>query len=138
MSKRYWSLGHRLPAFFAAPLFGDRQRFGLEKQEHDPDWLEWQSFYQIFYQETQKQGLGKIVNDAGYEVLRQVDLNGKTVLEVGPGSLPHHRFWNGKPNHYEILDIKQTFIDQSLQILAQESISATSHLSSSSVLPLQD
>jgi SAM-dependent methyltransferase len=78
------------------------------------------------------------VNDAGYEILRQIDLNGKNVLEVGPGNLPHRWFWNGIPDHYEILDIKQTFIDQSLQILAQASIPVTAHLSSSSILPLKD
>ncbi len=138
MTNRYWSLGHRLPAFLAIPLFGDRQRFGLKIQEHDPDWLEWQTFYQDFYQNTQKQGLGKIVNDAGYEILRQVDMNGRKILEVGPGNLPHRRFWNGIPDHYSVLDIKQEFIDQSLQVLAQESIPSTSHLSSSSVLPLKD
>jgi SAM-dependent methyltransferase len=138
VNKHYWSLGHRLPALLAVPLFGDRRRFGLEIQEQDPDWLEWQTFYQIFYQETQKQGLGKVVNDAGYQILRQVDLNRKNVLEVGPGSLPHRRFWNGVPNHYKILDIKQTFIDQSLQVLTQASIPTTAHLSSSPVLPLKD
>jgi len=138
VTNRHWSLGHRLPAFFASPLFGDRRRFGLEIQEHDPDWVEWQTFIPEFYQQTQKQGLGKIVNDAGYEILHQVDMNGKNVLEVGPGSLPHRRYWNGIPAHYGVLDNKQKFIDQSLQVLAHESIPATSHLSTSSVLPLED
>jgi len=137
MTRHYWSLGYRLPPFLAIPLFGDRQRFGLEKNENDPDWLEWQEFVQVFYQKTQKQGVGKIVNDAGYGILRFVDLNGKKVLEVGPGSLPHRRFWNGKPVYYEVLDIRQEFIDQSLQVLARESFPATSHLCSSPDFPLE-
>jgi SAM-dependent methyltransferase len=138
MIHRYWSLGHRLPALFANPLFGDRRRFGLEIQEHDHDWQEWQRFYLNFYQNTQKQGLGKFVNDAGYKVLGQVDINGKNVLEIGPGSLPHRHFWNGRPSNYVIVDIKQEFINQSIQVLAAESIPVTSYLTSSFVIPLED
>jgi hypothetical protein len=80
MRNKYWSIGHRLPTLLANPLFGDREQFGLEIQEDDPDWLAWQAFYLNFYQNTQKQGLGKVVNDAGYRILQQVDLTGKTVL----------------------------------------------------------
>lgn len=138
MSKLYWTLGHRLPAFLANPLFGDRRRFGRIIQPHDPDWQEWQIFYMNFYQNLQKNGLGKIINDAGYEILRQIDLDGKSVLEIGPGSLPHRRFWNGKPAHYAIMDVKQEFLDQSLQVLEQEAIPTTSYLISSPALHLED
>lgn len=138
MKKRYWTLGHRLPSFLANPLFGDRCRFGLEIQNDDPDWQEWQGFYLEFYQSTQKNGFGKKVNDAGYEILRQVDLTAKDVLEVGPGSLPHRRFWNGKPASYTVVDIKQEFIADSVQILQQECVAPASFVLSADVLPLDN
>ncbi len=133
---RYISLGHRLPRFLAAPLFGDRERFGSTIQEKDRDWLAWQDFYLNFYQSTQKQGAGKIVNDAGYKVLRKIDLNGKSVLEVGPGILPHARFWNGRPSEYTIVDNLQQLLEASASILDEKGIPNKSVLNNSSTLPL--
>lgn len=138
MNKHYWTLGRRLPSFLANPLFGDRSRFGLEIQKADPDWQEWQGFYLEFYQNTQKKGIGKKVNDAGYEILHEVDLAAKRVLEVGPGSLPHRRFWHGKPSNYTVVDIKQEFINQSVQVLKQECIATASFVLTADVLPLDD
>jgi len=138
MKKRFLTLGHRLPAFLAKPLFGDRTRFGLEIQKDDPDWEMWQGFYLNFYQDTQKNGVGKKVNDAGYEILYQVDLTAKHVLEVGPGHLPHRRFWHGKPAHYTVVDIKQEMIAQSTQILNMERVPTSAFALSADILPLAD
>lgn len=138
MSKRYWCFGHKLPSLLANPLFGDRKRFGLKILENDSDWREWLGFSFRFYHDTQKNGLGKIINDAGYKILSQIDLNGKRILEVGPGTIPHRRFWNGKPDSYIVVDIRQEFLDQSLQILKYEGVASTSCLSSADSLPLQD
>jgi len=115
----YWSLGHHLPDFLSKPLFGDRRRFGLVADENDPDWKEWKVFYIQFYQETQKKGLGKIVNDAGYKIINNISMAGKTVLEIGPGILPHIRFWNGKPNRYVVVDIRDELINRTLDILRE-------------------
>jgi SAM-dependent methyltransferase len=138
VNKRYWALGYRLPGFLSNPLFGDRSRFGLEIRSDDSDWQEWQVFYLEFYNNTQKNGFGKIVNDAGYEILRQVDLTDKHVLEVGPGSLPHRRFWSGKPASYSIVDIKQEFVDQSVQVLRRECIATSSFVAPADELPMDD
>jgi SAM-dependent methyltransferase len=138
MRKHYATLGHRLPALFARPMFGDRFRFGLEIRKDDPDWQEWQKFYLTFYENTQKRGIGKKVNDAGYEILRRVDLTDKQVLEVGPGNLPHRRFWNGTPSHYTVVDISQEFIDRSMKMLKQECVPASSLVSTADDLPLKN
>ena len=138
MRKHFATLGHRLPAFLARLLFGDRCRFGLEIRKDDPDWQEWQKFYLTFYENTQKRGIGKKVNDAGYEILRRVDLTDKQVLEVGPGNLQHRRFWNGKPSHYTVVDISQEFIDRSMQVLKQEAVTASSFVSTADDLPLKN
>ena len=36
-----------------------------------------------FYQQNQRKGIGAVVNDAGYEVMFGIDLEGKRVLEIG-------------------------------------------------------
>ncbi len=122
---RYWTLGPHLPHALAAPLFGDRARFGLAVQPDDPDWVAWQDFGLQFYQATQKQGLGKVVNDAGYQILQRVDLSGKRVLELGPGILPHRRFWKGIPQSYAIVDIRQEMLDRSAAVLRALNIPVT-------------
>jgi len=136
--KSYWSLGSRLPHFLAGPLFGDRQQFGLEIQHDDPEWSAWQNFYMDFYQNTQKQGIGKTINDLGYQVLNLVDLNGKYVLEVGPGTLPHLRFWRGTPFHYTLVDNQQILLDHSARILEERNVKYSCHLMDSYVLPIGD
>jgi SAM-dependent methyltransferase len=135
---RYWTMGHRLPPRIAAYLFGNRTRFGLEIQEQDVDWQTWQTFYLQFYQQTQKQGIGAIVNNAGYTILRYINMQHKHILEVGPGVLPHINFWNGKPDKYSIVDINQTLLERSMQVLQSQSIHATAYLSHSIQFPLED
>lgn len=100
-----------LPRWVKKPLFGDRETFGLIPDEQDPDWIEWQSRYSDFYKSTQKDGIGKRVNDTGYAVLRDVDFNGKHVGEVGPGNMPHQAFWNGTPDKFTAIDISKYFLD---------------------------
>src|SRR5271157_4999544 len=104
---RYWTLEPYLPDLLTVPLFGDRKKYGQAIRNNDPEWRSWQDFYIEYYQNTQKRGVGKTVNDAGYAVLRSVDLSGKRVLEIGPGVLPHIRFWQGKPRAYTIVDVNR-------------------------------
>lgn len=94
-------------------LFGDRGTFGQTPFPNDPDWAEWNSgdVYAHFHNDTQHSGLGKIVNDAGYRIHRQARLDGKTVLEIGPGTLEHLSFANGKPEKYLVVDVNKTFLD---------------------------
>ncbi len=133
---RYISFGHRLPQFVATRLFGDRQRFGLTIQEDDHDWVAWQDFYLNFYQTTQKQGIGKIVNDAGYKILQKIDLNRKSILELGPGVLPHAHFWVGQPREYTIVDNLQHLLDESAAILNSKHVPNNCILINDHKLPL--
>lgn len=107
--------GRTLPDRVAAVLFGHRKRHGIVPDATDRDWLEWQNTYLDFYDSTQKSGIGKRVNDAGYRVMRDIQLGGLTVGEVGPGSLPHRAFWNGTPSKFIGIDVKQHFLDISSQ-----------------------
>lgn len=130
MKNRYPLLAGGLPKCLRKPLFGDRERWGLEAVENDPDWQAWQSAYLDFYGNTQKKGVGKTVNDAGYAILGHVNLDGRQVLEIGPGMLPHSRFWQGKPVHYTVADIKDEFLEGALKVLASHQVSANAIRSS--------
>lgn len=116
---KYPTLGHRLPHVLSAPLFGDRAKFGLVVQLEDACWQEWQKTYLDFYFGTQKQSVGRVVNNAGYGVMRRIDLTGQQVLEVGPGDINHIGCWRGTPARYVIADIQQAMLD-----LASERLSA--------------
>lgn len=125
---KYFTIGHRLPRFISAPLFGDRQQFGLQVQQDDPCWLEWQAAYLDFYYANQKKSVGDVVNTAGYKVMEYVDLIGKRVLEIGPGDLNHHHFWRGKPEVYVLADIQNSMLERSQAKLTSARVNFESHL----------
>jgi len=112
-------LARHLPRFLARPLFGDRKAFGPVPDERDPDWKKWESSFFDFYNSTQKDGVGKKINDSGYEILRDIDLEGKQVCEIGPGSLPHMAYWRGKPAAYTAVDITPEFLEMTGKKVAQ-------------------
>jgi len=111
-----------LPRKLNNVLFGDRKTFGLEVDKEDKDWISWLSTYHDFYMNTQKKGVGKYVNNAGYKILREVDLQDKVVLEIGPGSLPHIDYINGTPVNYIVADIDNNFIKSSITKLTEHGI----------------
>ena len=93
----YFTIGHRLPHILAAPLFGDRARWGLKIDHSDPMWREWEKTYLKFYTDTQKASVGNRVNHAGYRIMGDVDFSGKRILEIGPGDIRHLSYWKKKP-----------------------------------------
>lgn len=118
-----FALGHRLPGWLRKPLFGDRERYGLEIRDDDPDWIAWRDEICLqFYEGTQKQAAGDRVNDAGYRIMRDVDLTGLRVLEIGPGHIRHLPYWRGTPACFVIADIQQNMLDASSAILTEHGI----------------
>jgi ubiquinone/menaquinone biosynthesis C-methylase UbiE len=118
----YFTIGHRLPHFFAVPLFGDRARWGLEINHDDPMWHEWEKTYLKFYTATQKASIGNRVNHAGYNIMCDAALGGKRVLEIGPGDIRHLPYWQAKPGEYVIADIQQSMLDRSGAVLLEYDI----------------
>lgn len=104
-------IGYRLPKPLSSPLFGDRQKYGQVADVSDPDWICWEKNMHEIYFKTQKKGLGKFINDAGYKILKKVDLKGKHLVEIGPGSLPHMQFWNSNPAKFTFVDRRANFLD---------------------------
>lgn len=109
----------------ASRLFGDRARFGLTVQAHDPDWQAWQRLYLRFYEETQKAGVGRFVNDAGYRILRHVNLDNRAIFEIGPGQLPHIEQWRGSPASYALLDNNPQLVERAAGRLRARGIPST-------------
>lgn len=124
-----------LPNSINSRLFGDRFKYGLNPNPADPEWEEWQNFYNRFYNETQKQGSGSVVNNSGYRILRQINFDGMNVLEIGPGSLPHIGFWFGLPSRYTLVDVDKSFLESSLTILEQHGVNADPILIDRGTLP---
>lgn len=102
-------LARNLPSKIRTPLFGYREEDRIPFSESDPDWRRWEAAYLDFYSETQTKGLGGLITRLGYSPVRTQLLTGKTVLEIGPGSLPHHHLWQGKPSLFISVDVDPQF-----------------------------
>lgn len=122
MLMRYATLEPVLPRFLKRPLFGDRSKFGLAIRADDPCWQEWERVQEVAYRETQKKSVGNTVNDAGYRVMAGFDLDGKRVLEIGPGEIGHLPFWHGKPAHVTLADCRQGWLDHSAAQLTEHGV----------------
>ncbi len=135
----YPTLYRWIPRPIRTQLFGDRERFGLDIHPDDPEWIEWLSTYETFYSSTQKRSLGARVNDAGYRILASTPMESLRVLEIGPGHLPHTRFWSGRPASYCVADVDAQFLESSLARLNREGIPAEARLvNRDSSLPFAD
>jgi ubiquinone/menaquinone biosynthesis C-methylase UbiE len=109
-----------LPKSLKAPLWGNREQFGLTPVLEDSCWREWQNTYASFYQENQREGIGARVNDSGYAVMSNIDLTDKRVLEIGAGDIRHMKFWRGVPAEYLLADISEQ-----MMALAQKRMQAS-------------
>jgi SAM-dependent methyltransferase len=122
------SLAPSLPHPIAATLFGDRERFGRLPDPNDRHWIEWGTRSVDFYHASQKGGPGAVVNHAGYKVMRDVDLTGKTVLEIGPASLDHIAYWKGAPAHFTGVDINPAYLGMARAKLEERNVPFTTKL----------
>ncbi|MCX7734255.1 MAG: class I SAM-dependent methyltransferase [bacterium] len=118
----YITFGYRLPYFISKVLFGDRRRFGVVANTDDPCWKEWEKTYLDFYYNNQKKSVGKIVNNAGYHVMSKIDMEGKKILEIGPGDISHIPYWRSKPDLYIIADTQNQMLDLSSKKLERFNI----------------
>ena len=47
-----------LPPYIRNPLWGNREKYGVNIDVTNGDWIEWLNFYNEFYTKTQKEGAG--------------------------------------------------------------------------------
>lgn len=116
--RRRWLARSVMPRRWAIALWGDRERWGKVADRTDPMWHEWEAAYGDFYEASQRQGVGRWVNDAGYRVLSQVDLADRVVLEIGPGEIRHAVNWNGRPAHVHLVDIDTDMAQRGAEVLS--------------------
>jgi SAM-dependent methyltransferase len=112
-----WLVRSVLPRRWSIALWGDRDRWGPVADRNDPMWHEWEASYGDFYDASQRQGVGRWVNDAGYRVLSQIDLSGRVMLEIGPGGIRHTVNWNGLPAHVHLVDIDEDMASRGADVL---------------------
>ena len=128
-----------LPRFVRAALWGDRERWGLDIRHDDACWQRWQGTYTAFYAANQRAGIGTVVNDAGYSVMQEINLSGKTVLEIGPGDIRHISSWRGKPAEYILADVHREMLDKGGDKLRSAGVSSRALLlERGNALPLGD
>lgn len=128
-----------LPKFLKVPLWGDRERWGLSIVVDDFCWQEWQKAYNNFYQKNQREGLGMLVNDAGYQIMKEIDLTGKRVLEIGAGDIRHLEYLQGQPKEYILADISKEMMVIAQNRLQEKRVRHKSILlNRNQPLPLED
>lgn len=138
---KFKTYASKAPKIISAPLFGDRSKYGFIPDENDPDWKEWLAYYHLFYESTQKSGIGTAVNNAGYKILSDVSFADKKVLEVGPGGLHHLSFWCNTPDFYSLVDLDEEFLTEASSKLNEAKIPHDMRLtsrSSNGTLPAAD
>jgi SAM-dependent methyltransferase len=107
------TLNKYLPKNISAKLFGNREKYGLKANLQDPDWLLWESMMEPLYNQTQCQGAGRFINNSGYKIMQKITLKDKSVLELGPGNISHHRYWKCCPKHLYLVDRRKDFLKTS-------------------------
>jgi len=128
-----------IPSWLANQLWGNRAKWGLEIDESDPCWIEWESIQEKFYFLSQREGLGQKINNAGYDIVSELNLDEKVVMECGPADILHCKYWKGVPSKYLIVDVRENLIRHSEKILKELSIQNESILiNRSGSLPLDD
>lgn len=121
-------LRNYLPQFIKKRLWGNRKTYQNNFDSLDPDWIEWKKFSEIFYLTTQQSGIGLIINSWGYKIVSKINLDNKSVLELGGALLPHRKHWNGRPAEYHIVDLEEKYLQYSENILLEENIKINKHL----------
>jgi SAM-dependent methyltransferase len=130
---------HWLPRALRGPLWGDRERWGLTIRQDDACWQQWQRTNLDFYAANQRAGVGMAINDAGYRVMSRLNLQGKRVLEIGPGDIRHLVFWRGRPSEYLLADVQAEMLRKAEAKLAAAGVPHRSLLVERDTrLPLED
>lgn len=129
-----------LPYNIYKSLFGDRKRYGGKAWPNDSDWEKWQQLYPEAYQKTQKSNFLQLaINNAGYKILRSVNVQGKKLAEIGPGGAYHFSFFQGTPEIYHAIDVCEDFFKPVQQNAQQNNFPTNCHLITpySAAIPLE-
>ena len=137
---QYFSIPKKLiPRSLFILLFGNRAKFGKIPIQNDQDWANWEKIAASFYSESQKVGIGSVVNNAGYRNLKSINLKDKNILEIGPGDIEHQKYWISKPRTFTIIDVDKSMAALAKNKLQEQGIQPKIHIvSRNSLLPIED
>ena len=99
-----------LPEKIRSILYGNRSLYGTKIIKNDLDWIKWQKLYSEIYYENQKKGIGKIINNMGYNILKDINFKNKTLLEIGIGSLPYLKKIGQSYKWFYAIDTNKEFL----------------------------
>ncbi|MDD5091943.1 MAG: class I SAM-dependent methyltransferase [Candidatus Wallbacteria bacterium] len=127
-----------LPYCIFRRFFGDRKKYGLTVDPRDKDFIEYRSRMWSFYRSQQKGFLGNLVSRMGFRV-NNLDLSGKTILEIGPGIVEHWDYNQTRPAEYYIVDVSREALSIARESLKKYGIyNARELLSDGKSIPLED
>lgn len=112
--------------------------WGLKPDPDDPMWQVWNSEFARAYESTQRRGIGKFVNSRGYKVLSHIPLQGKAVLEIGPGEISHCEFWKGSPATYSLLDVRDEVLSSAAAVLNDVGVMPVKHKINGPRFPIEN
>jgi ubiquinone/menaquinone biosynthesis C-methylase UbiE len=129
-----------LPDFMTNPLLGKRKLYHAKNIDHnDPEWIEWKKHYDDYYKQFHGLSLGLWMERQGHGIIKHVDLNGKTVVEAGPGMVMHLKHTSTRPQKYILMDISKDFLEESRKhIKAAYGIDGETILTGRGQIPLPD
>tara|TARA_B100000767_G_C19773731_1_gene541436 strand:- start:776 stop:1543 length:768 start_codon:yes stop_codon:yes gene_type:complete len=102
-----------IPYFIYKRLFGDRKRYYQKFDKNDKDWQLWIQNIAITYEHRDTGLIDRLLKGNGYKIINNefVDFNNKDIIEIGPGVLPHEKFWlDKKPKSFDLIDSNFDFL----------------------------
>jgi SAM-dependent methyltransferase len=130
-----------LPSSVFKLLWGDRKKFGPLPDPADSEWRRWQEQVSLMVARDRLRGFTEIVHRLGYRILRRVNVEGRRVLEIGPGFIPYLPFFQSRPDLYIICDISREFLEKAENMLSENGFPVQAFLLNQSEtfgLPLDD
>ncbi|MCE5250871.1 class I SAM-dependent methyltransferase [bacterium] len=100
-----------LPNFIFKSLFGDRKQWGNQPFANDKDFIYWMDKLWLDYYMGFHQGrIASTVNHLGFKIMNHINLNNRSILEVGPGNVEHLRYTQTRPREYIIIDLTEDLL----------------------------
>jgi SAM-dependent methyltransferase len=127
-----------IPKSISNKLFGNREKWGKVPNLTDPCWVEWEAIMPKLYEISQRKGIGKTINEQGYKIFKNINLDNNIILEIGAGDLGHTKHWQGTPKEYILVERRQELLKQQARILENKVIAHKAILNSKPTLPIED
>ena len=125
---RYMNFGHKLPDLFSIPLFGNRKRHGLQPVVNDTCWETWCANYTEVMKENKGFTVSEVVYNSSYRHVKNMNVDGKRILEIGPGDMDYLKYLTGQPAMMELVDVDNSMLAMAEATARSAGIPCTSHL----------